>query len=104
MKKRDTDPHDQIISIRFTRSEAERFWQLMAKIKERAPYTLKTDIAREVFGLNPPLMLTPKEIEFVRTGNLPTRTTLVKTDMVSMQVEAKPIGGKPARAKVRKRA
>jgi len=103
-KERDTS--NTIISVRLTRSEAERFLQVMDDAMARSPYVSKTDVAREVFGLTrPPKALSPTEIEFILTGNLPTRSAVVETKLVPMAVETKAVGGKTARAaKTRKRA
>lgn len=65
---KDRNINDAHISLRLTDSIAIRYWHIMDAAKERNPYARKTDVVRELFGLNPPDLLTPEEIEFFRNG------------------------------------
>ena len=65
-KERDLD--NTVLSLRLTSPEAARFWRIMDAAKARNAYVGKSDIARELLGINPPTALTKGEIEFFRTG------------------------------------
>lgn len=64
--KRDLD--NTILTLRLNGAEAARFWRLMDEAKARNAYAGKSDVVRELLGLNPPTVLTENEIHFFRTG------------------------------------
>jgi hypothetical protein len=57
-----------VLSLRLKSSEAIRFWNLMDKAKERNSYADKSDVIRELLGLQKPFVLTELDIEYFRQG------------------------------------
>jgi hypothetical protein len=64
--KKATD--NPLLTIRLNEPENVRFWRLMELAKGRNPYAGKSDVLRELLGLNQPGVLTSDEIHFFRTG------------------------------------
>lgn len=55
-----------VVSIRLRGADAARYWRVMDQAKARNPYIDKSDVIRELLGLNPPGCLTLAEIEHFR--------------------------------------
>jgi hypothetical protein len=56
------------LTIRIKPAEAARFIKLFKKALEKEPGTEKTDLIREILGLDSPNLLTEEDIEFFRSG------------------------------------
>lgn len=66
--KKERDLDSTVLSLRLTRPEAVRFWQIMDNVKARNPYIGKSDVFRELLGLANPQAVTLEEIMFFRQG------------------------------------
>lgn len=55
-----------VISLRLKGPEAVRFIHLLEKARAKNPYIDKTHVIRELIGLDPPTILTEKEVEHFR--------------------------------------
>lgn len=76
-----TKPDNFILSIRLKGAEAMRFWSVMDNAKSRDAYCERTDVTRELFGLNPPQYLTKGDIEFFRTGKKVAKTGILAAEI-----------------------
>jgi hypothetical protein len=65
---RDRDLDNVVLSVRLKGAEAVRFWRLMDAAKARNPYIDKSHVIREVLGLDPPNVVTAKEVQQFRSG------------------------------------
>jgi hypothetical protein len=63
------DLDNVVLSLRLRGAEAVRFWAVLDKAQARNPYADRTDVLRELLGLNAPAVLTAADIEFFRNGN-----------------------------------
>ena len=63
------DTDKVILSLRLRGAEAVRFRSVMDEAQRRNPYAARTDVLRELLGLNAPAVLTEKDIIFFRTGS-----------------------------------
>ena len=77
-KKKNFD--SEILSLRLNSVESVRFWKIMDAAKARNPYAGRSDIIRELLGLQEPQALTKKEITFFRNSN----TNKGKTPLVEI--------------------
>lgn len=68
MSSKERDFDNTVLSLRLTSPEAVRFWRVMDAAKTRNAYVGKSDIVRELLGINAPTALTQSEITFFRTG------------------------------------
>ena len=66
--KNERDVSNTVLTLRLNEAEAMRFWRIMDAAKERNPYVGKSDIIRELLGINSLKALTPDELIFFRTG------------------------------------
>lgn len=66
--KNERDLNNTVLTLRLNGAEASRFWRVMDAVKSRNPYIGKSDIIRELLGLNPQTALTSDELIFFRTG------------------------------------
>ena len=57
-----------ILSIRLKGAEAVRFWAIFDSAKQRNPYAERSDVVRELLGLDAASLLTKDELTFFRTG------------------------------------
>lgn len=55
-----------VVSVRLRGADAARFWRVMDEAKARNPYIDKSDVIRELLGLDPPKCLTVKEVQHFR--------------------------------------
>ncbi len=56
------------ISLRIKDAEAIRYNRLWVTAKQRSPFMEKSDMIRELLGLDPPSYVTAEELQFFRTG------------------------------------
>lgn len=75
-----------ILTIRLNDAEQARFWRLMDAARERSAYAGKSDILRELLGLNPPSVLTTAEINFFRTGQKKPGMFHSQTGMLATEI------------------
>jgi hypothetical protein len=59
-----------VVSLRLKGADAARYWRIMDAAKHRNPYIDKSDVIRELVGLDPPKLLTAQEIEHFRHGGV----------------------------------
>jgi hypothetical protein len=57
-----------ILSLRLKGAEALRFWSVLDVAKGRDPYAERTDVIRELLGLEELRLLTEEDLSFFRTG------------------------------------
>ncbi len=62
------DLNSATISLRLSGAEAVRYHHIMTAAMDRNPFLRKTDVIRELVGLESPQALTKAEIDFFRTG------------------------------------
>jgi|GEM_PF-4619215 len=55
-----------VLSLRLRGADAARFWRIMDTAKAKNPYIDKSDVIRELIGLDPPTILSLSEIEHFR--------------------------------------
>ena len=63
---KDRDYDKTVISLRLGSAEAVRYWRVMDDVKARNPYVGKSDVIRELLGLQKPTALKQSEIDFFR--------------------------------------
>lgn len=64
--KMDRNLDNVVVSVRLRGADAARFWRIMDAAKNRNPYIDRTNVIRELLGLDPPAVLTVKEIQHFR--------------------------------------
>lgn len=62
----DRDLDNVVVSVRLRGADAVRFWRVMDDAKARNPYIDKSDVIRELLGLDPPICLTAAEVDHFR--------------------------------------
>jgi hypothetical protein len=78
-----------ILSLRLKGAEALRFWAVLDIAKSRNAYAERTDVIRELLGLDELNLLTADDMSFFRSGK--------KTETENQPVTEKPV--EPERAK-----
>lgn len=73
-----------VVSIRLRGADAARYWRVMDEAKARNPYIDKSDVIRELLGLDPPRCLTATEIAHFRN---PVKQASLKPAKVQMVPE-----------------
>ena len=69
MTKNDERNYSEVyISLWLREAEAVRYLELWDRVQKRSPYIKKSDMNRELLGLEKPQALTDAEITFFRTG------------------------------------
>jgi hypothetical protein len=66
--KKERDLDNVVLSLRLRGAEAARFWRLMDKAKAKNAYIDRSDVLREMLGLDPLNILTDKELDIFRHG------------------------------------
>lgn len=72
----DQNRRSNTVSLRLRDDEAERYWKVMDSAKSKNPYIDKTDVIRELFGLDPPNLVTKEELRYFRTAKDSVEATL----------------------------
>lgn len=57
--KPERDLNNVVVSVRLKNADAVRFWRSMDAAKHRNPYIDRSDVIRELMGLDPPSCVTP---------------------------------------------
>lgn len=65
---RQPNPENEVLSLRVKGAEAARFKRIMDIAKERNPYVDKSNVIRELLGLNDLIVLNDDDVAFFRTG------------------------------------
>lgn len=73
-----------VVSIRLRGADAARYWRVMDEAKARNPYIDKSDVIRELLGLDPPRCLTDVEIAHFRD---PVKQASLKPSQMQMAPE-----------------
>lgn len=68
LMRREPNPDNEVLSIRIKDGEAFRFYNLFMAALAKNKHIDKSNIIRELIGLDEPELLTVSEIEYFRTG------------------------------------
>lgn len=80
--KPERDLNNVVVSVRLKNADAVRFWRIMDAAKHRNPYIDRSDVIRELMGLDPPSCVTPEELAAFR-GERPAAGIPMKQITVS---------------------
>lgn len=65
----DKDLDNVVVCVRLRGPDAARFWRVMDAAKHRNPYIDRSNVMRELLGLDPPGALTADEIKHFQGHN-----------------------------------
>jgi hypothetical protein len=85
------DDDNVVLSVRLRGADAARFWRVMDTAKSRNAYCDRSDVIRELLGLDPPSLLTAEEIKHFRSADDKKQNNALPPNSNSPRIPEQPI-------------